>query len=376
MPEESDYKKKKADVKDVLAEFERKKGALDRCCQTTEALLRKCLQSAGVRFQMIQARVKDGEKLRDKYLDPKKNYQSLSDITDLAAIRVITYYEDEVDRAAEIIKREFEVDPDKSVDKRETDPEKFGYYALNLICRYSHARVAHVEYSEFTGIPFEVQITSILRHAWSEIEHPWYDLKEAFPSEIRRRFARMAALLEIAESEFLALRKVQSDYIESVRVRVAAAVPTVTLDAVSLRLFIQQEPIVRRIDKRLAFLSGRVLSEELTDRAVSAWLRLLASAGISTVEQLRELITQRAEWVTEYFEECIKRVWQRDPSRSPMQIGVCLAQLAIFQLCLIGPEPALRAITQITAKAPEREIEIGQQVEIANNIAAKYSNER
>jgi hypothetical protein len=54
---------------------------------------------------------------------------------------------------------------------------------------------------------FEVQITSILRDAWSEIEHPCYNLKEALPPDIKRRFARMAALLEIAESEFLALRK-------------------------------------------------------------------------------------------------------------------------------------------------------------------------
>ena len=36
------------------------------------------------------------------------------------APRIITYFEDEVDRIASLIEDEFEVDPDNSIDKRQT----------------------------------------------------------------------------------------------------------------------------------------------------------------------------------------------------------------------------------------------------------------
>jgi hypothetical protein len=83
---------------------------------------------------------------------PKKNYRQLDDITDQAGLRIITYYEDEVDLVAKAIKREFEIDSENSIDKREIDAEKFGYYALNCVCRYSDTRTRHVEYRDFGGV--------------------------------------------------------------------------------------------------------------------------------------------------------------------------------------------------------------------------------
>jgi putative GTP pyrophosphokinase len=202
----------KANVDQVLLEFDGKRDVLIVFAEKTRGLIQAFLEDGKIRYQSIQARVKNREKLRRKYVDETKNYAGLNDITDQVAFRVITYYEDEVDRVAEIIKREFDVDSARSIDKRETEPEKFGYYALNYVCKYNGQRESQTEYRKYAGIFCEIQIVSILRHAWSEIEHPWYDLKPAYPATIKRRFARMAALLEIAESEFLNLRQIQSDY--------------------------------------------------------------------------------------------------------------------------------------------------------------------
>ena len=155
----------------------------------------------------MQARVKNKTKLRKKYLDPEKEYKFLDDITDLAGLRIITYYEDDVDRVAQMVKKEFRIDWEKSIDKRNTEPDRFGYSALNYVCRHLPQRIRDVEYKQFADVCCEIQITSILRHAWAEIEHEWYDLKEAYPGNIKRRFYRTAALLELAESEFLEIRK-------------------------------------------------------------------------------------------------------------------------------------------------------------------------
>ncbi len=131
---------KRDPIEKVLEEFDAKKDTLTQFCVRTQGLIEACLEDAKLRYQSIQWRVKRKKKLSDKYLDPKKNYSKLTDITDLAALRIITYYEDEVDQVAEVIKKEFIVIPEKSIDKRETAPDKFGYYAFNLVCTHIGAK--------------------------------------------------------------------------------------------------------------------------------------------------------------------------------------------------------------------------------------------
>ncbi len=98
--------KKRASIDDVLAEFDAKEDLLAAFCAKTKSLIEASLQDADIRYQSVQARVKTKKKLKEKYLDERKNYQRLDDITDLAGLRVITYYDNDVDRVAELIRRE------------------------------------------------------------------------------------------------------------------------------------------------------------------------------------------------------------------------------------------------------------------------------
>src|SRR5712692_11817130 len=93
----------KADIESVLAEFGGKEDMLAAFCARTKDLIEASLQDANIPYQSVQVRVKSRKKLREKYLNPTRNYQRLDDITDLAGLRVITYYEDDVDRAAQVI---------------------------------------------------------------------------------------------------------------------------------------------------------------------------------------------------------------------------------------------------------------------------------
>ena len=297
----------RAEIEQVLAQFDGKKEALAAFCEKTKILIEEILQDAKIRYQSVQVRVKAREKVRDKYLDQRRNYKKLDDITDQVAARVITYYEDEVDRVAEVIKREFEIDPENSVDKRETEADKFGYYALNYVCKYSKGRTSQVEYKKFTDVWCEIQITSILRHTWSELEHPWYDLKDAFPPAIKRRFARMAALLEIAESEFLNLRKVQSDYQKSVNVRVEANVPDLPVDAVSLRSFIEHEPLVAELDKSLAIILGKTISKTISDSMVEFRIKSVITPGMTKLQDVRSALEKYGRALPKYLARCKKR---------------------------------------------------------------------
>jgi putative GTP pyrophosphokinase len=333
----------KADVGSVLTEFDKKKEILTTICDRTKNLIEDCLRDADIRFQSVQSRVKAREKIRTKYLDPQKNYKCLNDITDQAALRIITYYEDEVDRVADVVNREFDVDKENSVDRRETEPDKFGYYALNYVCTYLPGRTSHAEYKRFTDIRFEVQVTSILRHAWSEIEHPWYDLKGAFPDNIKRRFARMAALLEIAESEFLSLKKLQLDYNRSVDIQVGARVPDLPLDIALVKSFIEQEPLVQKIDKSIAsLLEAGLFVGDLSDTTIESRLKAANMAGLTRLEDIRDSLAKYETAILEYVERC-QSLWHVPPGFEVAQ-GVSIYHMAMMLIADRGEKEVVQAL--------------------------------
>jgi GTP pyrophosphokinase len=356
-------------IEEILAEFERRRELLLDLCSKTKDLIEECLQDAGIRYQSVQARVKTPKKLRTKYLDPDKHYKRLDDITDLAALRVITYYEDEVDQVAVVLKREFEIDGINSIDKRKTDPDRFGYHAVNYVCRHLKERTAIIPYKKFAGVCCEIQITSILRHAWSEIEHDWYDLRNAFPGEIKRRFYRIAALLEIAESEFLDIRKKKSDYIKSVDLQLGADVLDVPLNPLSLRSFVMLNPVVERIDQALAKLTGSPLSDELTDEALIKRNSQLKGTGFKTIKEVLESLILHERGITEYVGRMIN-LFSITFNNKPLVRGVCIHNLAVMIKCSRETEENLIGTSGIIGPIENTR----KQIKLAKEIMARYSS--
>ena len=59
------------------------------------------------------------------------------------------------------------------------------------------------ENKAFEGLKCEIQIRSVLQHAWAEIEHDLgYKSELTIPKEVRRSFSRLAGLLELGDKEF------------------------------------------------------------------------------------------------------------------------------------------------------------------------------
>jgi GTP pyrophosphokinase len=355
----------KADVESVLAEFDAREDRLASFCAKTKSLIEASLQDANIRYQSVQARVKTKNKLREKYLNPAKNYKRLDDITDLAGLRVITYYEDEVDHVAKVIRREFDIDLVNSVDKRDTEPDRFGYSGINYVCRHLAKRTSDVEYKKFAGIYCEIQITSILRHAWSEIEHEWYDLKEAYPDSVKRRFSRTLALLELADAEFLDIRKQRTDYQKSVAVRVEAKVADLTIDAVSLRPFIEREPIVREIDAFVAAALGRELSPGLEDSEVERRSTVANGAGLRTLQELRDALTKNKTAVPEFARRCSAELWPPAP-KGKVHNGICIHHLGLFLTSRQGKVELISLLEKIGVNVANLDY-LDRQVAIAHS---------
>jgi len=82
--------------------------------------------------------------------------------------------------------------------------------------KYLPTRTTLPEYARFYDLTAEVQVRTILQHAWAEIEHDiQYKSSSVLPRTIQRRFAALAGLIEIADREFQAIddenREVQAE---------------------------------------------------------------------------------------------------------------------------------------------------------------------
>src|SRR5207249_2570243 len=78
--------------------------------------------------------------------------------------------------------------------------------SVHYSVRLSDNRSGLPEYARFAELVAEIQVRTIMQHAWAEIEHDiQYKAVETIPSRIRRRFMDLAGLLEIADREFQAI---------------------------------------------------------------------------------------------------------------------------------------------------------------------------
>jgi ppGpp synthetase/RelA/SpoT-type nucleotidyltranferase len=170
-----------------------------------EQLLKRLLGVAGIPISSISYRLKERDSL-EKKLRSSDKYKNMWDVTDIAGARVITFFADDVDRVADVICRQenFGVDWVNSVDKRrELKSDQFGYQSLHLVASLSKQRILS-ENSETLKI--EIQVRSLLQHAWAEFEPAYYKSERSLPSSFARRVFLLAGLLELGDKEFTAVR--------------------------------------------------------------------------------------------------------------------------------------------------------------------------
>jgi len=128
-------------------------------------------KKVGRKYQMVSCRAKDPQKLYEKIVRKKKEgkkYNELNDIEDLAGVRIIFYLES--DRKS-FIKDLFSELGEDAISNVQDQDKANGYRATHAIISLNDARTALPEYSEYKGMKCELQITSALYHAWSEVEH-------------------------------------------------------------------------------------------------------------------------------------------------------------------------------------------------------------
>ncbi|SEO47626.1 GTP pyrophosphokinase family protein [Mucilaginibacter sp. OK283] len=273
----------------ILKDFKSKKGDLEHFKSLMINLIKNLVEKEKVVLHQIVGRLKDSNSLSNKIEKKGDKYRQLSDITDLVGLRIITYLESEVDIIAEILKKEFETDEENSIDKRILKNDQFGYRSLHIVLSLSAERIKFSEYSKFAFFKCEIQIRSILQHAWAEIEHDLGYKGVNIPDDFKRTFNRLAALLETADLEFVKLKSQLTDYEKNISKLIEAKPEDVDINKTSIGSFMQMDPIVSEIRNHIVAETGYELRKSTNFNLV---ITILKYFNLTTIQVLQKTLIE------------------------------------------------------------------------------------
>lgn len=256
------------------------------------ALLREMLRQHGVVVHTIDHRVKTEQSARRKIESSEGTYEGYSGLNDLLGLRITCYFSDAVERVAEIIDKEFQFDPAKSIDKgAQLGVKEFGYRSIHRVAWMREDRANLAEYIRFKPLRFEVQIRTVLQHAWAEIEHDLGYKQETIPEPMSRRFSMLAGVLELVDYEFESLRKELEKYEESADKAAQAQTPNMALDVATLVSMIKHDATMKSLDRQVAEAVGRKLGPgEPNPRYMEQIIVRCRDIGMHSISDVRRAI--------------------------------------------------------------------------------------
>ncbi|MFD7745325.1 GTP pyrophosphokinase family protein [Streptomyces sp. NPDC059698] len=166
-------------IDDFMSRYIKEYDFYNQAAQLAAQVLERDLRTSGIRC-IVTHRAKDISRLADKCRQraTKGIYNEIQDIyddiVDLAGVRVALYFPGEQEQVDKIVhrlfhllepKREFPAASHPSQDKRFS-----GYSAVHYRVQLTEQELSDAN-QRYTKARVEIQVASVLMHAWSEVEH-------------------------------------------------------------------------------------------------------------------------------------------------------------------------------------------------------------
>lgn len=195
-------KKQVAEFRKIHPLYEEYSGVLKR---VLSSIARQCAP-----LGIVQARTKSIASFAGKIQKKRHLYRNaVRDMTDLCGGRIIANTGDEVRCACALIEQCFEIDWTNSVQVGERHkPCEFGYRSVHYIVKFKpgvfpNRDVDVVIPEKLHGLKAEVQVRTLLEHAWSDFGHDrTYKSSFNLPRAWERELAGLAAVLEEVDRDF------------------------------------------------------------------------------------------------------------------------------------------------------------------------------
>lgn len=256
-----------------------------RLSSKVEALLVEVFDMENISYHIVTSRAKDIKSVQvksnnDKYSDP------INQIQDFAGIRVITYVEDEVHQVCKVIEDNFTIDKSNSSDKSDDlGIDKVGYKSVHYVATLKKDRLKLPEYLQYKGKFFEIQVRTILQHAWAEIEHDRnYKFSGKLPKDISRRFKILSGALEMADREFNSISQEIDVISRDANNRTQSGDLDISISSTTLTQFLNNRfsGLISSMGEGVVVSDGIIIDE-------------LEQFGITTLDQLNKIIPDDIE---------------------------------------------------------------------------------
>ncbi|WP_160004144.1 DUF429 domain-containing protein [Nocardioides sp. AX2bis] len=282
-------------VRAAVQEYAQRRPALVEAGQAFVELVTSVLDEAGINYLSVTGRTKSVASFAEKAerrVDGAAAYpEPLHDITDQLGVRVVTYVRGDVAAVADLLDDQVVVKDDRDMGLATAREGRFGYASRHLLIGLDAARESHPQWALLRGLVAQVQVRTVLQHAWAEFEHE-ARYKGSVPpehaSDLDRRFTLAAGLLELADQEFSTIR-------DRLRTPVPVAPDLLAggADGAPVAGTVAVEPDDPRLDPRelAAFLAGQYDDAGWSRTDHYAWISgLLLELGVTRFDELGEVL--------------------------------------------------------------------------------------
>lgn len=153
-------------------------------------------------IETVEGRVKKISSILDKLQRKGISIEQMEDkLDDIAGIRMICQFEEDIDRVVEIIRNRSDMTVKKEKDYI-SQSKPSGYRSYHVIVEYAVQTLQGPK-----KIRAEIQIRTLAMDFWATVEHSLqYKYKENMPDHIRRRLHRAAEAVVMLDKEMASVR--------------------------------------------------------------------------------------------------------------------------------------------------------------------------
>ncbi|MNV10899.1 GTP pyrophosphokinase YjbM [compost metagenome] len=218
--------------------------------------------------------------------------KSVSELQDLAGLRLITLFKRDSKTIVDLIESNFEILKTYDTNEKLADSE-FGYSSTHIICKIKSSWTELPTFRGVKDLKIEIQIRTLSQHSWAEASNLFqYKNELNTPKQLKRSISRISALLETVDFEFERLLVERSKYIDEV-------------EATKYSDQIQE----LNVDILVDILSKNIPSNHRTSREVySELLDNLVVLGFTDSKKLIDLISNNLQVVLEINKEICNQV--------------------------------------------------------------------
>jgi putative GTP pyrophosphokinase len=303
---------------EVVGAYQQKKTLYEKFTNALHQFLEEKLKARAIADFRVSSRTKSINSFKEKVVRPGKQYvDPLRQLTDLAGVRIIVCYVDQLDQVEDVIKSEFNIDPTTSVDKSRTmKPDTFGYLSVHYIVTPTAEKARSLEWLPFADMKAEVQVRTSLQDSWATVSHALqYKVESAVPDSLKRRLFRLAGLFELADEEFSKIKWENQERAKEVTEKFAKGQTNMAIDSLSIAQFLNQSLLMQGVISYARQYSFKIDKQELLEHYNRLDCSLVTEEcvrlRINTIEELEAKLKDTQQGNSEFVKSIsLGRVWR------------------------------------------------------------------